>query len=66
MVAGCDAGAFVHGNNAHELTCLVERGMKPMDAIQAATGRASQCLGLENLDWIRRGWIEGGPYSCGG
>ena len=41
-------GAFVHGNNAHELTCLVERGMKPMDAIQAATGRAAQCLGLEN------------------
>ena len=48
VVAGCDAGAFVHGNNAHELTCLVERGMKPMDAIQAATGRAAQCLGLEN------------------
>ena len=48
VVAGCDAGAFVHGNNAHELTCLVERGMKPMDAIQSATGRAAQCLGLEN------------------
>ena len=48
VVAGCDAGAFVHGNNAHELTCLVERGMKPMDAIQAATGRAATCMGLED------------------
>ena len=48
VVAGCDAGAFVHGNNAHELTCLVERGMTPMNAIQAATGRAARCLGLED------------------
>ena len=48
VVAGCDAGAFVHGNNAHELTCLVERGMKPMDAIRASTGRAAQCLGMED------------------
>ena len=70
VVAGCDAGAFVHGNNAHELTCLVERGMKPMDAIRAATGRAAQCLGLENsIGTVKAGLkadlilVEGDPLE---
>ncbi len=47
MVAGCDAGAWVHGNNAHELSCLVRSGMTPLQAIVAATGHAAECLGLE-------------------
>ncbi len=47
VVAGSDAGAFAHGNNAHELTCLVRSGMTPMQAIIGATGLAARCLGLE-------------------
>jgi imidazolonepropionase-like amidohydrolase len=47
VVAGTDAGGFVHGDNASEIQCLVERGMSPMQAIQAATSWAAQCVGLE-------------------
>ena len=33
VVAGTDAGGWVHGNNAQELQCLVEAGMAPMEAL---------------------------------
>ena len=48
VVAGTDAGAWVHGNNAQELQCLVEAGMMPMQAIVSGTGLAAECLGLGN------------------
>ena len=48
VVAGTDAGGFVHGDNAREVEILVERGMSPMQAIQAATGWAAECVGLEH------------------
>ena len=48
VVAGTDAGGWVHGNNAQEVTCLVSNGMTPMQAIVAATGHAGQCLGLDS------------------
>ncbi len=47
VVAGTDAGGFVHGDNAREIELLVERGMSNMQAIQAATGWAAECAGLE-------------------
>lgn len=47
VVAGTDEGAWVHGNNAHEIRLLVQSGMSPMQAIVAATGHAAQCLGLD-------------------
>ena len=47
VTAGTDEGGWMHGNNAHEISCLVEAGMTPMQAIVAATGHAAQCLGLE-------------------
>ena len=47
VVAGTDEGGWMHGNNAHEISCLVEAGMTPLKAIVAATGHAAQCLGLE-------------------
>ena len=46
VVAGTDAGGFVHGDNAREVELLVERGMTPMQAIQAATGWAAECVDL--------------------
>ena len=47
VTAGTDEGGWEHGNNAHELTCLVEAGMTPMQAIVAATGDAAKCVGLD-------------------
>ena len=48
IVAGTDAGGFVHGDNARELELMVEKGMSNMLAIQAATGHAAECCGLGN------------------
>lgn len=47
VVTGTDEGGWEHGNNAHEISMLVEAGMAPMRAIVAATGHAALCLGLE-------------------
>ena len=47
VVSGTDAGGWVHGANAHELELLAAAGMSPMQAIQAATGWAAECLGIE-------------------
>ena len=48
VVAGTDAGGYVHGDNAREIELLVDRGMTPMQGIQAATGWAAECCGLDN------------------
>ena len=47
VVAGTDAGGHGHPANAGELECLVKSGMTPMQALQAATGWAAECLGQE-------------------
>jgi imidazolonepropionase-like amidohydrolase len=47
LVAGTDAGGHGHPPNALELGHLVAAGCTPMQAIQAATGLAAECLGLE-------------------
>ena len=59
VVAGTDAGGFVHGDNSRELELLVERGMTPMQAIQAATGWAAECCGLDR----ELGTIEAGKLA---
>ncbi len=59
VVAGTDAGGFVHGDNAREIELLVEKGMSPMQAIQAATGWAAECCGLGN----ETGTIAAGKYA---
>jgi imidazolonepropionase-like amidohydrolase len=48
VVAGTDAGGHMHHINARELQYLMEAGMSPMQALQAATGWAAECLGLEH------------------
>jgi imidazolonepropionase-like amidohydrolase len=45
--AGTDAGGHQHYINARELQCLVEAGMSSMQALQAATGWAAECLGID-------------------
>ena len=46
VVAGTDAGGYEHGINAREIVLLEQAGLTPMQAIQAATGWAAECLGL--------------------
>jgi imidazolonepropionase-like amidohydrolase len=42
---GTDAGVSPHGENAKEFVYMVEGGMKPLDAIRAATSSAAEVLG---------------------
>jgi len=56
VVAGTDAGGFVHGDNAREIELLVEKGLTTMQAIQAATGWAAECIGLDaDVGSVERG-----------
>ena len=41
---GTDAGVYPHGENAHEFELMVQAGMPPLFAIQAATVQASELL----------------------
>ncbi|MBK8701046.1 MAG: amidohydrolase family protein [Saprospiraceae bacterium] len=41
---GTDSGVSIHGENAKEFVYMVEAGMKPMEAIQAATKNAADLL----------------------
>ncbi|MGE3781925.1 MAG: amidohydrolase family protein [Alphaproteobacteria bacterium] len=59
VVAGTDAGGHGHPANAGELECLVKAGMTPMQALQAATGWAAECLGWED----RLGTVEPGKLA---
>ena len=43
---GTDAGVYPHGMNATELRLMVERGMKPIDALKSATSADAELLGL--------------------
>jgi imidazolonepropionase-like amidohydrolase len=46
IALGTDAGVYPHGRNAGEFRLLVERGMKPIDALAAATGVDAVLLGV--------------------
>ncbi|MBI4637555.1 MAG: amidohydrolase family protein [Candidatus Rokubacteria bacterium] len=59
IVAGTDAGGHGHPGNAVELEHLIEAGMSAMQALQAATGRAAECLGLER----EIGTVEKGKWA---
>ena len=45
MAFATDAGVYPHGDNARQFAKMVEWGMKPIDAIQAATVNAADLLG---------------------
>jgi imidazolonepropionase-like amidohydrolase len=49
---GTDAGVYPHGLNARQFANMVKYGMPPMQAIQAATGRASEEMGRADIGAI--------------
>lgn len=56
---GTDEGLAPHGANAKEFALMVEAGMKPMDAIIAATGSAADLIG----DTADIGSVRPGRYA---
>ncbi len=54
---GSDSGVYPHGDNAKQFGKMVEWGMKPIDAIQAATINAADLIG------VKAGAIEGGNFA---
>jgi imidazolonepropionase-like amidohydrolase len=48
MIFGTDAGVYPHGDNAKQFVTMVDWGMRPMQAIQAATVTAAEALGRSN------------------
>ncbi len=56
---GTDSGVSPHGENAHEFELMVEGGMPPMKAIQAATLTCAQLLRIED----RLGTLEEGKLA---
>ncbi len=59
MAFATDAGVYPHGDNARQFAKMVEFGMKPIDAIQAATVNAADLLG-----WAGKvGALEPGHFA---
>ena len=58
MIFGTDAGVYPHGDNGKQFAKMVQWGMTPLQAIQAATLNASDALGRKDV-----GIIEPGRYG---
>jgi imidazolonepropionase-like amidohydrolase len=52
---GTDAAVFPHGENAREFETLLHRGMKPLDALRAATLNACDLIGVTDRGTIAPG-----------
>jgi imidazolonepropionase-like amidohydrolase len=59
MAFGTDAGVYPHGDNAKQFAKMVEWGMKPIDALQAATMNAADLIGKSD----KLGTLEPGHYA---
>jgi imidazolonepropionase-like amidohydrolase len=56
---GTDATVYPHGRNAEEFQQLVDRGMKPIDALRAGTSVDAELLGLAD----KIGTLEAGKIA---
>jgi len=59
MAFGTDGGVYPHGDNAKQFAYMVQYGMTPMQAIQAATSNAADLLGWKD----RVGIVEPGKLA---
>lgn len=59
MAFGTDAGVYPHGDNGKQFAKMVEWGMTPMQAIQAATTSAADLLGWSD----RVGSVQPGRFA---
>lgn len=59
MAFGTDGGVYPHGDNARQFAIMVEYGMKPIEAIQAATINAADLVGWASTV----GSLEPGHYA---
>jgi imidazolonepropionase-like amidohydrolase len=57
IACGTDAPAIPHGDNAKELWAMVDRGMTPMQALQSATVRAAELIGVSDRGRIAEGLL---------
>mgnify|MGYP003324432262 FL=1 len=54
---GTDAGIYKHGDNARQFAYMVEWGMSPLQAIQAATIVGSELIGSNNIGQIKENYF---------
>jgi imidazolonepropionase-like amidohydrolase len=59
MAFGTDAGVYPHGDNWKQFPVMVEWGMKPIEAIRAATIEAATLIGIAG----KTGSIEAGRWA---
>jgi imidazolonepropionase-like amidohydrolase len=55
MIFGTDAGVYPHGQNGRQFAKMVQWGMTPLQAIQAATSSASEALSRNDVGVIALG-----------
>ncbi len=67
ILMGGDVGVFSHGDNAREMVLMAEYGMKPIDVLKSATSVNATIFKLNNLGYIKSGYladiiaVEGNP-----
>ncbi len=59
LAFGTDGGVYPHGENAKQFAFMVEFGMKPIEALRAATITAAELLAVEK----QIGTLEAGYYA---
>ncbi|WP_330255658.1 amidohydrolase family protein [Nocardia sp. NBC_00565] len=57
IAVGTDAPAIPHGRNADELVALVERGMRPLDVLRAATVTAAELIDVTDRGRLAEGLL---------
>ena len=59
LAFGTDGGVYPHGDNAKQFATMAEWGMRPIEAIRAATVDAAVLVGLEG----KAGAVENGHFA---
>jgi imidazolonepropionase-like amidohydrolase len=59
MAFGTDSGVYPHGDNFKQFAYMVEYGMKPMEALRAATSEAAELMGWKG----RAGAVAKGHWA---